>query len=67
MDVQSEDLRNIEAPQAGFGGRAFFCDRYEDCLYHAACNDWPGFQCENCLYENRGSISFYLLEFFDTG
>jgi hypothetical protein len=59
------DIENMVNPEPGFGGRAFMCDRYERCLYYAACNEWPGFHCESCFYKKRGFISFYLKDFLD--
>ena len=59
------DNENMVKAEPGFGGRAFMCDRYDACLNLAANNDWFSFHCENCLYKNRGFISFYLNEFTD--
>jgi hypothetical protein len=65
LQSESEEIRNQEHPEIGFGGRALSCSRYEFCLNFAASKDWPGFHCENCFYKNRGFIIYYLQEFYN--
>jgi hypothetical protein len=56
---QNNDLKLFAPmPAKGIGARALGCDKYDECLYKAAVEDWPSFNCEGCLYKGRGVVEF---------
>jgi len=40
-------------PLHQFGTKNIFCPRYEECLNHAAKNDWEYWNCSVCAYRQR--------------
>ena len=57
--IQNRSIhRGIPMPIKGVGGRAFRCNRYDECLYKAAIKDWFSFNCEHCHYQGKQGMDF---------